>query len=163
MVFSFKQVHGRSASHWRICVAATCLCLIIAAITAAYLNSVGTKPSTEMVLSSNTHAKAEYKLETVTASADQTKGLSGRSELSADGGMLFQYENVERRCIWMKDMKFNIDVIWVDENNRITSIVNDLSPGTYPQSYCADAQRVIELKAGEAIRHNLRVGQVITL
>jgi len=77
--------------------------------------------------------------------------------------MLFKYENVEKRCMWMKDMKFNIDILWLDGNNRISSIVRDLSPTTYPQSYCADAKYVIELKAGEADKHNLRVGQVIKL
>ena len=65
--------------------------------------------------------------------------------------------------MWMKDMHFNIDIIWLNESTRITSIAPDLSPSTYPQTYCADAKYVVELPAGEAARQGLRVGQTVKL
>jgi hypothetical protein len=89
------------------------------------------------------------------------KGLSGRSGLAAGTGMLFSYEDSSEHCMWMKDMKFNIDIVWFDDSQRITSIVPDLPPDTYPQSYCARGKTVLELPAGTAAKHGLRVGQII--
>lgn len=102
-----------------------------------------------------------YTLEVVSDSVSQAKGLSGRTTLIKNGGMLFKYDTVGNRCFWMKDMKFNLDIIWFNSEHRITSIVKDLSPATYPQSYCGEAQNVVEFASGVANKHNLRVGQIV--
>lgn len=137
--------------------------ILIGIVLSFFIQRIADSQTTKLILSARTSQSKEYRLENVTSSAAQTQGLSGRSGLAENSGMLFSYDNVEKRCMWMKDMKFNIDIIWLDGNNRISSIVQDLSPSTYPQSYCADAKYVIELTAGEADKHNLRVGQVIKL
>lgn len=99
-----------------------------------------------------------YALEIVYTTAAQQKGLSGRAGLTANTGMLFRYDTSAERCFWMKGMKFNIDIIWADASRRVTRIEAGLSPNTYPQSYCAEAQYVIELNAGEAVRNGLKMG-----
>jgi hypothetical protein len=106
-------------------------------------------------------SSATYNLEIVTDSAGQAKGLSGRTSLGKRAGMLFSYGDLQQRCIWMKDMHFSLDIIWFDASHRVTSIVPNLSPSTYPQSYCANAQYVVELNAGEVAQHGLRPGQVV--
>ncbi len=102
-----------------------------------------------------------YNLEIASASADQERGLSGRRGLPVDAGMLFEHTTVAERCIWMKDMQFAIDIVWTDTEKRIIKVMADVRPDTYPQAFCADAQYVIELKAGEAAQRQLRPGQVL--
>lgn len=104
-----------------------------------------------------------YKLETVSTVADAARGLSGRSGLDAGTGMLFSFPQLAERCMWMNDMRFSIDIIWLDTDKRVTSIAPDLSPESFLQPYCAQAQYVVELPAGSAAKQGLRVGQVVDL
>jgi uncharacterized membrane protein (UPF0127 family) len=103
-----------------------------------------------------------YKLTTVTTASAQATGLGGRDSLAPDSGMLFSYAGATNRCMWMKGMRFNIDIVWINSSFRITSIVSNVSPGTYPQEYCATAQYVVELPAG-VTQHALLVGQIVKL
>lgn len=82
----------------------------------------------------------------------QSQGLSDRDGLAANRGMLFVFDNPSRQCIWMKDMKFNLDVIWMDSSGKVVHTERDLSPSTYPNSYCPDkdVQYILELKSGVA-------------
>ena len=50
------------------------------------------------------------------------KGLSSKSSLKENEGMLFVLNSSSRRGFWMKDMKFAIDVIWLNENKEIIDI-----------------------------------------
>jgi hypothetical protein len=123
------------------------------------MTSKGSPTGTKLVLGNG--KAATYSLEKVTDSAAQAQGLSGRTSLADHTGMLFEYTETSKRCMWMKDMKFNVDIVWFDASNRITSIVPNLSPGTYPQSYCADSKYVVELPAGTTAKEGLRVGQIV--
>ncbi len=51
----------------------------------------------------------------------QARGLSGRDGLPEDGGMLFLFSSPGSRGIWMKDMKFAIDIVWIrgDSSSQI--------------------------------------------
>lgn len=96
------------------------------------------------------------------ADTDQTrlKGLSGRESLDSDSGMLFIFEQPARECIWMKNMRFSIDIIWLDEAKTISKIERNVSPETYPATFCQDeTMYVIELNAGEAEKLGLELGQ----
>jgi uncharacterized membrane protein (UPF0127 family) len=99
-----------------------------------------------------------YQLEEVTSAADQEKGLGGRLTMDADKGMIFTFASDGDRCFWMKDMKFPLDIIWVRSDKKITKVVSNLSPNTYPKTYCSPAKYVIELNAREAIKNRLLPG-----
>lgn len=114
--------------------------------------------------SSNTCAglfvlKTCYPLERAETEEARIKGLSGRSELKAQTGMLFVYDNPGRQCIWMKEMNFNLDIIWLDEAKKITKIKQNVPPSSYPDSYCTDNTKyVIELNSGDAAKLQLADG-----
>ncbi|OGG61033.1 hypothetical protein A3C87_01890 [Candidatus Kaiserbacteria bacterium RIFCSPHIGHO2_02_FULL_49_34] len=79
------------------------------------------------------------------------QGLSGRTEIGADG-MLFSMPTTERHGFWMKDMHFSIDIVWINGSNTITEITYNLTPKTYPKSFHPQqpARFVLELPAGTA-------------
>lgn len=101
--------------------------------------------------------------EVVTTSVDRERGLSGRDELVADKAMVFPYEMVGNQCFWMKNMKFAIDILWLDEQNRISFIEHSVDPASYPQNFCHTAKNVVELQAGTTNRLNVKVGDQVDL
>lgn len=101
---------------------------------------------------------SSYFLSTASSAEEQQKGLGGLTGMHASRGMIFPYDKEAERCFWMKDMRFPIDIIWVDANKKVSHIEQNLQPDTYPQSYCAPGQYVIELNAGEAHKNGLKTG-----
>jgi uncharacterized membrane protein (UPF0127 family) len=98
-----------------------------------------------------------------TPEARQT-GLSGRSHMAETTGMLFVFEEPQTACIWMKDMHFNIDIVWLNDNKKITAFKKDVAPDTYPESFCQDDTRyVIELLTGTADKAGLHTGQLLNI
>lgn len=89
------------------------------------------------------------------------KGLSGRDSLAEDRGMLFVFPNVDRHSFWMKDMKFSIDIIWINEGKVI-----DIAPNLQPNldnplpSYLPrlPVKFVLEVKAGFSEKNGLKIG-----
>lgn len=57
------------------------------------------------------------------ANTDQAReqGLSGRQKLEDGKGMLFDFTNTEnsKPTFWMKDMNFDIDIIWISDKKII--------------------------------------------
>ena len=107
----------------------------------------------------------EYRLEIVSSPEARTEGLSGRRGMSPGQGMIFVFDTAATQCIWMKDMRFSLDIVWLDEEKRIVHLEHEVSPETYPQQFCPEqpARYVIELSAGEAVRAGLRVGQTLSI
>lgn len=107
-------------------------------------------------------ASATYSLEIVSTPESQKQGLSGRAHLPQNTGMLFSYATHMERCFWMKDMQFSIDIIWMDQHKKITHIEANASPKSYPKTFCAPGQYVLELNTHEASKNNLKEGQTLT-
>jgi uncharacterized membrane protein (UPF0127 family) len=90
------------------------------------------------------------------------RGLSDRDNLPKDRGLLFIFDKQEEQCIWMKDMRFPIDILWLDDNKKILKIEPNVSPDTYPKAYCADHTKyVIELNADTAKNAGLETGRTL--
>ena len=94
------------------------------------------------------------------------KGLAVKNELRENESMLFVYEEPSRHSFWMKDMRFPIDIMWVDSNGRIVHIEEKLEPCPLAPdcpSYApnADSQYVLETVSGFAQRHNIDLGTYI--
>lgn len=103
-----------------------------------------------------------FKLEIADSSEDKAIGLSGRETLGKNEGMIFSSNEPEEMCMWMKEMKFNLAIIWV-ENKKVSYIEPDLSPATYPEPYCHRANHVIEINVGDLRSSGLKVGDNINL
>lgn len=99
-------------------------------------------------------------LEVADTPAARTLGLSNRESLLENNGMLFIFEQSAEQCFWMKDMKFSIDMIWLNDRKVVTKIEKNVAPETYPANFCAaNTKYVIELSAGSAENHSITVGQ----
>src|SRR5438552_2271377 len=65
-------------------------------------------------------------VQTVTLPADMQHGLSDRVSMNENQGMLFNFGTSSTSGFWMKDMKFNLDFIWIT-NGKVTGITPDIS------------------------------------
>lgn len=101
---------------------------------------------------------SSFATETVQDNESRKRGLSGRDALASDSAMVFIFDRSEEQCFWMKDMKFSIDIVWLDASNRVVSIEKGINPNSFPQNYCHEGLRVIEFKAGTADKLNLKIG-----
>ncbi len=88
----------------------------------------------------------------------QMQGLSDRTNLPQGTGMIFVFPNAAVQYMWMKDMKFSLDMVWLDQNKKVTYIATDVTPETYeknpPQIFFSPTPSlyVIELPNGDASR-----------
>jgi uncharacterized membrane protein (UPF0127 family) len=97
------------------------------------------------------------------SSEQKEKGLSVKEKLKENEAMLFVFEKPGSHSFWMKDMKFPIDIIWLDSNGKIVHIEENLEPCPLVfvcPSYTpnTDSQYVLETVAGFIPRHNVSVG-----
>jgi hypothetical protein len=103
-----------------------------------------------------------FTLQIADTEAKQTLGLGQRDNMMPRAGMVFPYARPSQDlCFWMKDMRFSLDIIWLDAQKQITLIEPSLSPATYPKEYCppTPSQYVVELNAGKAHSLGLQQGQ----
>lgn len=93
----------------------------------------------------------------------QILGLSVKDSLAEDEAMLFIFGSEGRQPFWMHNMKFPIDIMWIDSNQNIVHIEHSLppcEPGSACPSYSPDADSlyVLETVAGYAASHGIAVG-----
>lgn len=110
-------------------------------------------------------AGKEIKVEIADSEEKRNKGLSGRKKLGENDGMLFIFEITAQYSFWMKDMRFPLDIIWIDENKKIVAISENISPDTYPASFSPSdpVKYVLEVNAGWAEKNGVEAGNFIEL
>ena len=96
---------------------------------------------------------------------ERIKGLSGTPYLPEGVVKLFAFGAEGQHGIWMKDMNYPIDIIWVAKDGTIVHIEEDISPDTYPDSFSSPKPSwyVIEANAGFVASTSLAVGDVVAV
>lgn len=94
----------------------------------------------------------ESKLKIILADSEDKRiqGLSNRESIHEDQGMLFLFPEAGHHGIWMKDMKFSIDIIWLDEKFQVVDFIEDVRPESYPHIFKPKkpAKYVLETNSG---------------
>lgn len=138
--------------------AASCLIIIMAAIAFFAQRPTLFFSETARTL---TLQNTVFQVEEVKSEGDRRTGLSGLERLPKDGAMLFVFDAPGRHCIWMKDMRFALDIVWLDSDKRVIHIKENAAPASYPERFCPDrpAQYVLELNAGTITDYDVTTGQ----
>ena len=107
---------------------------------------------------------------TVEASVAQTwperiKGLSGTPFLPEHVVKLFVFDAPGLHSIWMKEMNYSIDILWVSAEGDIVYLEEDASPESYPAMFVPTkpATYVIEAAAGFVQKEGIKIGDTVTL
>lgn len=101
---------------------------------------------------------------------DKSVGLSGRQSLSPNTGMIFVFDKPGIYSFWMKDMKFPIDMVFLN-NTTIDTIYKNIPPPAAHENTANlkvyspqnNINYVLELPAGTADKYSLKPGDTITL
>jgi uncharacterized membrane protein (UPF0127 family) len=103
------------------------------------------------------------RLEVAESMAAKSRGLLGRDGLAPGAGMLFENGGV-LPLMWMHMffMRFAIDIVFLDQSNRIIQINHELKPWQV-SSIVLGARRALELEAGAAVRSATRKGDQLEL
>ena len=87
---------------------------------------------------------------------DRMMGLMFRPSLPLDRGLLFVFEDVDFHGIWMKNCRFPIDIVWLDEDRRVVHVAEAVPPCKADPcpvyQPLKKAAYVVEINAGQARR-----------
>jgi hypothetical protein len=89
-------------------------------------------------------------------------GLSRRTSLPADQGMLFVYPEPRLLSFWMKDTQIPLSIVFLDEAGRILSI-QSMVPMQVGQRYRSPqpACYALEVNQGWFRQHEIEAGDVV--
>jgi hypothetical protein len=96
---------------------------------------------------------------------DRQMGLMFRPSLALDRGMLFVFDGPDFYGIWMKNCKFPIDILWLDEGHKVVYLREKVPPCASDPCPSYDPLRkavyVVELNAGQARQEKVTIGATI--
>lgn len=113
------------------------------------------------------HSNNCVSLEVVSKDADMERGLMFRTSLGQDKGMLFVFPTDGKYSFWMKNMHFNLDILWITFDGHIAYIGQNIPACT--QDPCAvytpdqSARYVLELNTGYTALHHWNLGYKLDL
>jgi hypothetical protein len=103
-------------------------------------------------------------VESVIADTDglRTKGLMFRDNLGEKQAMLFIFPEEDKYSFWMKNMRFALDIIWVDRNKKIVEIKKNIQPcnNNICESFTPQVKTkyVLELNSGFTDKYRINLG-----
>lgn len=95
------------------------------------------------------------------------KGLMEEPSLLEDEGMLFIFEEQDFHSFWMKNTLLSLDILWIDERQRIVEIQKSV-PACY-RNPCpiyrprVKAKYVLEILSGSVQAHHFQIGDDVDL
>lgn len=108
----------------------------------------------------------EFRVQIADEPDERRLGLSGQPALANDEGMLFIFDEPDFHGIWMKNMNFSIDILWIDENQRVVHIEEQISPSTYPDETftpSVEAKYVLEIYTGQVDAQDINLGDAVDI
>lgn len=110
----------------------------------------------------------EIPIEVAKTDSEKQKGLSNRTKLADNSGMLFVFNKNSKPVFWMKDTKIPLDIIWIS-NGKIVGInknvpteigKSDTELTRYPSPQSIDY--VLEVNAGFSDKNQITVGESLS-
>lgn len=104
-------------------------------------------------------------IEVADTDIERSQGLSGRESLLSNSGLLFVFEKPGVYGFWMKEMRFSIDIVWINEEWEVVGVHKEVKPETYPNLFYPNAavKYVLELNSGTASRVGIDTGRKLYL
>ena len=99
--------------------------------------------------------------------ASRELGLSGREKMGDNEGLMFVFDEPGRYGFWMKDMKFPLDIIWINQNGVVVDIERNVTPESYNQKKTfinqSEALYVLEINSGLSEKFGLYLGSKVKI
>ena len=110
----------------------------------------------------------KFEVEIAKTDAQKEKGLAKYNKISNNFAMEFPFEKAGYYAIWMKDMKFSIDIIYINKNKIVQIFKNVPYPKSDNKSltiYKPDvpADLVLEINGGLSQKYNFKKGDSVKI
>lgn len=97
---------------------------------------------------------------------EKKQGLSGRESLAEDRGMFFIYPEPGNYSFWMKEMKFNLDFVFINDQKVVDLKENIPFPqeGEEPEMIETEMEfdKVLEINQGMIEKIGIKIGDEAT-
>lgn len=105
-------------------------------------------PAKTQTISENIGGK-NFSLEIASNQTSRELGLGQRNSLAENGGMIFVFDKPGNYGFWMKDTKFPLDIIWLNDSCVVVGKAT-MTPESFPKPFYPDFPAVyaIELQIG---------------
>lgn len=133
-----------------------------------FLSFIGLQKTTTNSKQSATINGVNFNLEIAQTKEQKSIGLAKYKKIEKNFAMYFPFERKDYYSFWMKDMKFPIDIIYID-NEKIVAIFknvqNPKSPNDKLQVYNPEklADSVLEISAGLSDKYNFKTGDRVSI
>ncbi|MFC4541223.1 DUF192 domain-containing protein [Halosolutus amylolyticus] len=111
--------------------------------------------------------KAVVEVEVADTRSERYTGLSDHDSLEPGTGMLFVHEREGDRTYVMREMDFDIDIIFIDADREITTIAHARAPEPGEDGedleYSGEAKWVLEVPRGYANETGIEVGDEVEI
>lgn len=109
----------------------------------------------------------QMKLELALTNEERATGLMFRDHLEPDWGMLFVFDTEGYWPFWMKNTLIPLDMLWLDRDGVVVEIKSPVEPCRLDPcpsfTPTAPGRAVLEMGAGVAARHGVKVGSRLKL
>ncbi len=95
---------------------------------------------------------------------ERQQGLMSREHLAEDQGMLFIFDEESIPSFWMKNMRFALDILWIDKEKRIVGITQNAQPCVSSCPGLAPDKKVkfiLELNSGFVRKNEIKIGELL--
>jgi uncharacterized membrane protein (UPF0127 family) len=102
-----------------------------------------------------------FKAQVARTNEARAQGLSNTATLRSDQAMIMVYGKDDEWAVWMKDMNYPIDIVWLDKDKKVVHIVKNAPPESYPYEQFTpkkEARYVLELPAGTVGNKSIVIG-----
>lgn len=91
------------------------------------------------------------------------KGLGGRRALCQSCAMLFRFPQKGQYAFWMKDMQFDLDILWIADGKIVYIKKNFSAASTEIVQPATPADNVLEIRAGSSDKYGFQVGDRVNI
>ena len=130
------------------------------------MNNVSDKYIQKFTVGNSESRTTPFTVEIVVTPEAIMKGLSGREQLPVGHGMMFIFPEISKQSMWMPEMKFPLDIIWLNDEFKVVHITYNCKPcksrsdcASYSSEY--QVKYAIEFTAGNANAYGFSIGSNI--
>jgi hypothetical protein len=135
---------------------------LLSASAAALLASAALAAAAPPVVPLTLPSGKVVQVEVMVKDEDRAMGLMFRPSLPLDRGLLFVFEQPDFHGFWMKNCRFAIDMVWLDQDKKVVHVAEAVPPCKADPCPVYEPLRkasyVVELNAGQARREKAVLG-----
>ena len=119
------------------------------------------KPTTPLIVNTS-NGEVRFNVETASTPQELQTGLMYRTQMPLNNGMIFNIYPVRPTAMWMKNTKISLDMLFIAPDGSISMIKEHTTPMSEDLIISRDPVRaVVELNAGQASRHGIKIGDKV--